>query len=278
MSKNRNKKVVLRPDVSVIIPVYGHLDALDNDIKAAKSAADNLNLEFILVDDVSPDLKPEIYRELQAKHPEIKHIKYRKKNGGYGAAVNDGAKLALAPTLLVHSTDVVLQPSAIKIMHEQLTNNDDIGVTFPMLLFFPNSKDMGRPAGKIQAAGVCFDFDQNPLHIFVGWEPTHPFANRVKDFNAFTGAVFLIKTQLFRQIGGFDEGYGRGTWEDMALSMEVRMRNFKCRYLPQAKGFHYVGASAERYNVPFPVNENSLRFKQKYGKIIPYDYFLYAGQ
>lgn len=277
MSKNKTKKVVFKPDVSVVIPVYGNLDVLEHTLTYLGKSIEGLNSEVILVDDKSPDFNQDIYIEYQKKFPFISHVKYRRENGGFPATCNDGAKLATSDYILFLSTDVYIHDAAVKILLEQLKNNPELGITFPKLLFFPNSNDPGRPAGKIQHAGIAFDFDQNPIHVFVGWEPDHPFANRVKDYNACTGGCFMIKRKLFYEIGGFDVGFGRGTSEDISLCMEVRMRKYNIRYLPQAMGYHYVAASAQRYNKPFAVRENIDRFKAKYKDVIPFDYWLYCG-
>lgn len=67
------------------------------------------------------------------------------------------------------------------------------------------------------------------------------------------------------------------TFEDVSLCFDLRLKNYNIRYLPQAVGFHYSGMSAERTGEGFPVQENSIRFHQKYMGKIPYDEQLLTG-
>ena len=54
------------------------------------------------------------------------------------------------------------------------------------------------------------------------------------------GAYFLIKTELFRQIGWFDERYFF-TPEDLAVSVELRKRGYECWVDADAEIIHYEG-------------------------------------
>ena len=282
MSRKRNKgpvdfKVDIK-DVDVVIPIYGNFEMVKGNIEALNANTKNVKFNIYLVDDCSPDYHPNGagFYEHAKTMPNVTKIIRHTKNMGFPQTVNDGAALGSSKYILVLNSDVILQDGALDILHTQLVNNDDIGITFPKLLFFPNSSDPGRPGGKVQHAGIVFDIQGRPYHIYNGWNANHPMVNVVRDMNAMTGACFLIRRNLWKEIGGFDPIYERGTWEDIELSLRVRQMNYKIRFLPQSVGFHYTGMSAEKSG-GFPLNRNAGIFKVRFGDNIPFDEFLYAG-
>lgn len=58
------------------------------------------------------------------------------------------------------------------------------------------------------------------------------------------GAYFLIKTELFREIGWFDERYFF-TPEDLAVSCELRKRGYECWVDADAEIIHYEGMTGK---------------------------------
>lgn len=103
--------------------------------------------------------------------------------------------------------------------------------------------------GEIQYCGRA---NHNRWHYFLGalglWSekrankhnPTHGV---FKSYDII-GAYFLIKTQLFREIGWFDERYFF-TPEDLAVSSELRKRRYECWVDADAEIIHYEGMTGK---------------------------------
>ena len=283
MSKKKKQQNQVKENsaaVDVVIPVYGNYEFLPKGLELLKDAFNGVSYKVWFVDDSSPEYLTtgkEIWKELKLKYPEIGSVLVHNQNTGYPKSVNDGAALGKAPYLLILNSDVMLSKMSAFFMYTHMESNQEVGIAFPKLLFFPNSNDARRPASKIQHAGVVFDIEAMPYHIFVGWNPDHPFVNSIKDFNACTGAAFMIRRDLWRKLGGYDLAYGRGTYEDMDLSLRVRMTGNKVRYLPMSVGFHFTNASLTKYGVGFPINQNRQIFLQKFGDKIPYDEIVFSS-
>lgn len=282
MSRKRNKGPVdfggVRKDVDVVIPVYGNFEAVKANISALNENTENVKFQIFLVDDASPDYHPNgnAFYEYAKTMPNVAKVIRHVKNTGFPQTVNDGAAAGNSKYILVLNSDVILQKNALDILVTQLDNNSDIGITFPKLIFFPNSADPARPGGKVQHAGIVFDIQGRPYHIYNGWNPEHPMVNVVRDMNAATGACLLIRRSLWNEIGGFDTVYSPGTFEDIQFCLQVRQLRYRIRYLPQSLGFHFTGMSAEKSG-GFPLNRNGNIFRARFGDNIPYDEFLYAG-
>lgn len=74
----------------------------------------------------------------------------------------------------------------------------------------------------------------------------------------------MIRRNLFSKANGFDLRYGKGTFEDVQLSCVVRSMGFRVFIDTDAKAYHYVGATAEKRQENFPLQNNSLIFKSQW--------------
>ncbi|MEJ0104245.1 MAG: glycosyltransferase [Bacteroidota bacterium] len=67
--------------------------------------------------------------------------------------------------------------------------------------------------------------------------------NYVKEVDYISGAGILIRTDLWKEIGGFDERYTPAYCEDSDLAFEIRQRGFKVVYQPLSEIVHHEGYS-----------------------------------
>lgn len=273
--KNKEKRAPIFNMVDIVYPVYGQYPAFETSLRTLPDALQDVSYKVYVTDDCSPDYEA-AGKEFYKTHS-FASAKVFKQNSGYARAVNSAAQEGTAKYILIMSTDVFLKAGSVKIMVEHLAANPDIGIISPKLLFPPNSKDGSRPANKIQHAGMVFDVNKRPYHLFAGWPEDHPFVNQVRDVNIVTGACFLIRRSLWHQMKGYSLDYGKGTFEDMDLCIRVRMAGYKIRWLPQAEGYHVANLSVIGAKEEFPLGRNYDIFKAKFGDIIPYDDFLFAG-
>src|SRR4030066_424432 len=84
--------------------------------------------------------------------------------------------------------------------------------------------------------------------------------NPMKEVYAVTGAAFMTKKNIWNKARGFNEAYGKGTWEDMDYCLTVRDMGYNVIVNPEAVAVHYTGATAEKANEPFPLQFNRLIF------------------
>lgn len=255
-----------RTKLDIVICVYGRFDILSKCLEAlpeATSSAYNL----ILVDNASPDRAEadNFYKSVDSKSVTIVR---NKENLGFPAACNIGARRKQSPLILMLNSDVILYPEAID---KLIADFDDpkVGVA-GMKLIFPPDDPAGlntniRPAGKIQHIGLETNIRGEFVHVFVGWDADHPKPNKVRETYAVTGAALMTRRSLWNRVGGFREEYGRGTWEDVDFCLSVRdAGEYTVIVDPTAVGIHYTGATAEEYQIAYPMDFNRLIFLQKW--------------
>ena len=78
----------------------------------------------------------------------------------------------------------------------------------------------------------------------------------------------MTRRSIWKKLGGLDEAYGIGTFEDIHYSLSVREMGYNILVNPKAMGIHYTGASAETYQVHFPLDYNRMIFLQKWSQTL----------
>jgi len=273
-AKRRQERATdrLSPTIDVVIPIYGEWGWLEECLDALDAARGKHPIKVILVDDCHPDGSKIQDFDLAPWREKFGRIGWarNKRNLGFPASCNRGAEMGNGFLILFLNTDVVLYPGAISHMAEMFAD-PGVGVVGAKLVFPEESLDPNRPAGQIQHAGLAVGFDGNPFHIFIGWPPDHPRVNKVREMQMVTGACMMTKRILWREIGGFELSYGKGTFEDTEYCVRARMARQRVMFQPAAMGTHSVGASVMGAKENYNVNDNRLVFTVRCGQFIFWD-------
>lgn len=118
-------------------------------------------------------------------------------------------------------------------------HTDKVGIVAPKLLFPPN--EQGEVL--IQSAGGQYDALKQPFHRYIGWLANAKEVNKCEKVSWATGAAILTPRALFEQLGGFDEAYGRGYWDDVDYSERVKQAGYEIFYQPESVMIHATGTS-----------------------------------
>lgn len=222
----------------------------------------------IYIVDNASEIEPrdECYKALDLQHHTVAVFT---QNAGFPMACNYGVKLGKSPFVLLLNSDCYMKPGSLQKMVEVISHDKDIGVVgaklvFPELDYY----DKARPAGKIQHAGLSYDIQGVPQHIFVGWDANHPKANIPCIVPAVTGACLMTRREIWDQVGGFYEGYGLGTYEDIDFCTAVRSIPKKVWYEPTVVGEHMAGGTAINEKINFPLTRNKFIFMGRWASYI----------
>lgn len=237
-----------KPVVDIITPVYGGLEFLEKLTATLYKYDAGIPYHWYIIDDKTPENKGRkeliaYYEKLKSDHDNLTIIT-SSENGGYAKSNNIAVRKGKSPFILLLNSDImIIHDNWLKMMVNTLTESESNGIVGPKLLFFPDSTDKNRPAGKIQHAGVFYNINGGPYHKFVGWNVNHPKVNRKLYINAVTGACLLTRRKLWNHIGGLNEEYSTGNFEDIEYCVKVRSLNYKVVYEPTASLYHYAGGS-----------------------------------
>ncbi len=224
------------PRFSVVIPLHGRLDFVEYQLAFFSTYPGNAGVEFIYVLD-----DPAQRREARQQFPllfERFRIPFKAllldRNVGYAPATNIGLEHACGEFVAFLNSDVFpATPDWLDLLSGRMLGDPDIGVIGPVLLF---------EDGSIQHCGTKFvripefgDF-HFAVHIDKGLRPSSPAT--LETHASITGACMLMRRDLAIEIGGFDQAYVLGDFEDSDLCLRIQARGYRCVVDPQVRLIH----------------------------------------
>ena len=207
-----------------------------------------LPYEIIFVDDGSTDGTREWLATLT--DPAIRVV-LNEKNLGYAAANNRGAALARGEFLALLNNDLVLTPGWLEPM---LKVHAGLGTRAGLM----GNVQLNASTGQIDHSGIIIDLHCKPEHDrAMPWTCRFRTTRRVA---AVTGACVLIRSDLWWQLGGFDEGFINGG-EDIDLCLRARATGRINAVALRSIVHHHISASPGR---KLRGEENSFKLTLKW--------------
>ena len=179
------------------------------------------------------------------KHPSIKIIQ-NTTNGGFAKGYNDALKNIDADVFCLLNSDVEVTENWLVPIEKLLSENKDIAITQPKILDLMR-RDHFEYAG---AAGGFLDQLGYPLcrgRIFQSLEKDEgQYDDSLEIFWA-TGACMFIRSEVFQDLGGFDEDYFAHQ-EEVDLCWRAQNRGYRIFYVGESKVFHLGGSTLSNMN------------------------------
>ena len=120
-----------KPEISIIVPVYGKLNALSRLISSLHKTKNDANFEIIVVDDCGPQ---RVSGLIDDKKSNIKVIR-NKKNQGFGSTCNIGAKEAKGEYLFFLNSDTIVADHSIDHVLNGFKLASNVGIVGSQLLY-----------------------------------------------------------------------------------------------------------------------------------------------
>lgn len=199
-------------DVSIIVPVYNGGAEVRECIAALQATSRGVRTEIIVVDDGSTDSTAKVVKGLGVKVISLD------RNYGQSVARNRGAQCARAPLLLFVDADVVLAPEAVTKVVAFMNDNPQYAALF------------GSYDDQPRSPTIVSQY-RNLLHHF-----THQQGDQ--EASTFWSGCGAVRTSVFRDIGGFDEGPYDAKMEDVELGYRLREAGHRIRLEPGIQGTH----------------------------------------
>lgn len=266
--------------ISIIIVTFNSEEFIKECIDSIYNQTKRSEFEILLIDNNSSDNTIKIvYKEF----PDVRIIR-NTKNTGFASANNKGIKRAYGDYLLFLNPDTYLVNDALSVMKEFLQKNRMSGCAGARLEYYND---------KFQLS--CRKFP-NVINVFFGRKsvfrhffPRNPISrdymmenldySKIQEVDWVMGAAMMIKMDVLKEIGLFDERYFLFV-EDTDLCYRMRREGYLIHYLPEAIIKHYHGGSVrKKFNVSQMYHNLSMyKFFKKYNfKNKPLELFLYMG-
>ncbi|MCA1830927.1 MAG: glycosyltransferase family 2 protein, partial [Actinobacteria bacterium] len=191
--------------VSIVVATH---DAGDMLLEALRCIdAGRTDIELIVVDNGSTD---ESVDRVAAIYPAAKIVR-NDHNTGYAPAYNQGVAEASGEFTVLLNTDAFLGPKELEKILDVAKSDPDAAIWQPVNV---------DTSGKVDSAGDLFSYTGMFIHATtVPDEPLRPIFST-------KGAAYLVRTGVFRELGGFHDDYF-AYFEESDLCWRARMAGYE---------------------------------------------------
>ncbi|MEU8329205.1 glycosyltransferase family 2 protein [Micromonospora sp. NPDC048839] len=218
-------------------------------IVAALTALRQAQLPVRLVDNASTDGTVDLVRR---RFPEVTVLASRT-NAGFASAVNRAAAGVTTDVLLLVNPDCVVAPGTAAELVRVIRSRPSVGIAGPRLIDAHGR--IAISAHRFESLGTVLASRFGGALVPVALRRLLSGRQRRAAYDAcvrgaqpvavdwVSGACLAVRTDLFVEIGGLDEGYFL-YYEDEELCLQAARRGAEVRYVPSVTAVHSGGASS----------------------------------
>jgi GT2 family glycosyltransferase/ubiquinone/menaquinone biosynthesis C-methylase UbiE len=216
--------------VSIVVPLYNNIAYTKEFIDSVTSNTIS-EYEIIFIDNASTDETKDYLNSILISNQNVKVI-FNEKNLGFPAAVNQGIQSAKGKYILIANNDIVVTEGWLERIIGVAESDNRIGIVGPI---------------SNEVSGVQNDKEANYKTI----DEMHLYAASIKEKNKnkvlqFPRVAFLctlIKKEVIEKIGGLDERFSPGNYEDDDFCLRAQLAGYKT-VIAQDVFIHHYGSKS----------------------------------
>ncbi|HLJ91821.1 MAG TPA: glycosyltransferase [Gemmataceae bacterium] len=219
-------------DCTVIVPTINDVHLVVQCVASCRRyLPKTATVEIFVVDDGSRDR--EVLEDLQRASGDLGfQLLYNHQNLGFSATVNHGMRHAQGRYILLCNNDIAFFQPWLEAIERAFEADAEVGILGARLLY---------PNGSIQHAGV----DKVPgqlrwHHVYGGWPGDHPRVRESRSVWSVTGALFAMRREVVRQLGGFSTAYTTA-FEDLDYCLHAWSHGVRVGYCAELAAYHHEG-------------------------------------
>ena len=237
---------------SIILLTHNKLDYTKLCIESIRKFTPKGQYEIIVVDNNSTDGTIEYL-----KSQENLIVIYNNYNAGFPKGCNQGIEIAKGDSILLLNNDTIVTPNWLNNLDDALYSSEEIGVVGAIT----NNCSNGQAINVIyQNIDEMIEF-ANLLNIK---DKTDKY--ELKQY--LVGFCYLVKKSVIDKVGGLDERFTPGNFEDNDLSLRILINGYKL-LLCKNVFIHHFGSATFSSNMQDYINiyyANKSKFDDKWGK------------
>jgi GT2 family glycosyltransferase/glycosyltransferase involved in cell wall biosynthesis len=219
-----------QPQVSLVIPLFAAADLTRRCLETIRDNTMAIGYEVILIDDTADAETKQLLEQVSGSR-----VLVNEKNEGYLRSVNRGAALARGKWIVLCNNDIEVQPGWLEAMLDCAESDETVGVVAPKYI---------APDGLLSEAGGIIWSDGTGVNYGRGDDPGLFQYEYRREIDYGSAAALMVRAELWKEVGGFDERYLPMYYEDTDLCFEARERGWRVLYEPGAVVMHVEGGTA----------------------------------
>ncbi len=228
-------------------------------------AADPVPAQIVAIDNGSTDGTQEYLRHefpVVATRLGVKWMLVRnRKNLGACTARNQGLRLAEGRFIAFMDNDVCVRTrNWLAVLASALEADESLGIVGPKLVF-------PFEPYNIEHAGAAISRTGRVQYIGRGEARDDPRFNQRREVQCLISACWLMKREVYEQIGGLDEAFNPAQFEDFDFCYRARQAGWRIEYLPEAEMYHFesvTNAGSPDINFRYITIKNWMEFKRRW--------------
>ncbi len=243
------------------VPIASIIILAHNQIEHTRLCLDSIRArtplphELILVDNGSTDGTAEYFRSLAERQDNVTLIT-NGRNLGFAGGNNQGLAVARGDCVVLLNNDTVVTDGWLEKMLAALQRHPDMGIVGPMSNYV---------AGPQLVKEVSYKNLEELPAFAAEWSRAH--AGQAQDIGRVVGFCLLARRSVIERIGGLDEQFGSGNFEDDDFCLRAGFAGFRI-CIAQDAYVHHTG-SRTFAGAKIDYRESMLRnwklFKAKWG-------------
>jgi N-acetylglucosaminyl-diphospho-decaprenol L-rhamnosyltransferase len=227
-----------RPITAVIV-TYQSAKTIARAVAAARRCGEAGLLDTIVVDNGSTDATQDILE----REAQWARVLLSGHNNGFGRGCNIGFAHVTSPYTIFINPDAVLEPDALQTMLQFMEHHPQVGIVGPAIIEGEHGVE-----GELQGTGEA-PTPATVLRSALPWPRRrvlmHPIVpgSEPRRTGWVCGAVLMVRTELMRQLHGFDPRFFL-YWEETDLCRRAADAGFETWALGRAVAHHVGGASS----------------------------------
>ena len=215
--------------------------------------------EIIIVDNASTDGTPEFLRHYAEEHDNVTLI-MNDRNRGYASGNNQAIRIAHGEYVVLLNNDVVVTHGWLGRMIEHVKGLGDIGMVGPVT---------NAVSGAQLITSVPYGEDIDQMHAFAR-EIRDRYDGKIEPCMRLVGFCLLIRKEVLEIIGGLDEDYKTGNYEDDDLCMRSCIAGYRNIIARDVFVHHFGSMTFKENSIDYSATMNANRslFLEKWKDII----------